>query len=84
MNRHSIIAGIAASAVTTPANAECDTLARYQDALERIALLDEADGNELTVRQAFDAVAIASNALGKHPSQIAAERPAGGRCKKGR
>lgn len=47
---------------------------RFRDALERIALLDEADGHELTVEQAFEAVAIAANTLGKHPSQIFVER----------
>lgn len=50
--------------------------ARLRDALERIALLDEADGHELTVRQAFEAVGIATSTLGKHPSKISAERDA--------
>lgn len=67
------MAGIAASAIATPARAD-DRLERYRDALERIALLDEADGHELTVKQAFEAVAIAANALGKHPSQIFVDR----------
>lgn len=43
-------------------------------ALEQIALLDEADGHELTVRHAFEAVAIATSTLGKHPSEIYAAR----------
>lgn len=52
-------------------------LEKYRDALERIALLDEADGHELTVSDAFRAVAIACRALGdKHPSQILADRDA--------
>lgn len=45
-----------------------------QDALERIALLDEADGHELTREHALQAVAIATSTLGKHPSQILVER----------
>lgn len=49
---------------------------RLRDVLERIALLDECDGHELTVKQAFEAVAIATNVLGKHPSVIYAERDA--------
>ena len=47
---------------------------KYKKALEDIALLDEADGNELTAEHALKAVGIASNALGKHPSEIFAER----------
>lgn len=47
---------------------------RYKDALERIALLDEADGNELTAEHALKAVGIASSVLGKHPSEIFLER----------
>jgi len=43
-----------------------------QAALEQIALLDEADGHELTVKHAFQAVGIACAALGKHPSEIVA------------
>jgi len=43
---------------------------RLTFALEKIALLDECDGHELKVKHAFEAVAIATNALGKHPSQI--------------
>lgn len=43
-------------------------------ALEDIALLDEADGHELKARHAFEAVAIATKTLGKHPSTITAER----------
>lgn len=51
--------------------------ARFRDALERIALLDEADGHELALKHAFRAVAIACIALGnKHPSQILVEREA--------
>lgn len=43
-------------------------------ALEDIALLDEADGHELTRDHALEAIAIATKALGKHPSEIFAER----------
>jgi len=57
-----------------PAAASGPTREEMRDALERIALLDEADGHELTVREAFAAVAIASRVLGAHPSQIFAER----------
>lgn len=46
----------------------------FREALEQIALLDEADGHELTREHALRAVAIATHALGKHPSQILAER----------
>lgn len=49
---------------------------KYRDALEQIALLDEADGHELNRGHAFQAVAIATSTLGKHPSQICAERAA--------
>jgi hypothetical protein len=72
MNRRtSALAGAAASAaVAAPAKAEDAECARLRDALERIALLDEADGHELKVKHAFEAVAIASNTLGMHPSQI--------------
>jgi len=77
MNRRNLIAGVAASAVAAPALAEDSVTARLRDALERIALLDEADGHELTVRQAFEAVSIACVVLGnKHPSQIFLERDA--------
>lgn len=48
------------------------------EALEDIALLDEADGHELKVTHAFQAVAIATKTLGKHPSTISAERYAAG------
>jgi hypothetical protein len=48
--------------------------AEYRDALERIALLDEADGHELTREHALQAVAIATAALGQHPSVIFASR----------
>jgi hypothetical protein len=41
-------------------------------ALEQIALLDEADGHQLTAAHAHKAVAIATRALGKHPSEILA------------
>lgn len=44
---------------------------RLTKALERIALLDEADGYTLKEADAFRAVAIACETLGKHPSQIA-------------
>ncbi len=47
-----------------------------EKALEDIALLDEADGHELTVNHAMQATAIATGVLGKHPSQIRAERAA--------
>lgn len=43
---------------------------RLRTALEKIALLDEADGHELKERHAFQAVAIACETLGKHPSEI--------------
>jgi hypothetical protein len=39
-------------------------------ALEQIALLDEADGHELTADHARQAVAIATRTLGEHPSEI--------------
>lgn len=39
-------------------------------ALESIALLDEADGRELTAGHALKAVAIATSTLGRHPSEI--------------
>lgn len=52
---------------------------KYREALERIALLDEADGHELTVRHAFEAVAIATSTLGKHPSEILIDRTMIGR-----
>lgn len=45
-----------------------------EQALERVALLDEADGHLLTVKHAFEAVAIAVTTLGKHPSEIYAAR----------
>lgn len=48
--------------------------AKYKGALERIALLDEADGHELTVHHALQAVAIATSSLGKHPSEILSAR----------
>lgn len=76
MNRRNVIAGVAAAAVVTPAKADDAETARYQDALERIALLDEADGHELTWEHASRAVGIASQTLGKHPSQIFQERDA--------
>lgn len=76
MNRRNLIAILAAFGVAVPAKAEDAETARLRDALERIALLDEADGHELTVRHAFKAVGIASSTLGKHPSQIFAEREA--------
>lgn len=49
-------------------------LEKYIEALEQIALLDEADGHELTKDHAAKAVALATRALGKHPSEIAAAR----------
>ncbi len=45
-----------------------------RNALERIALLDEADGHELTRSHALEAVAIATSTLGMHPSEIFAAR----------
>lgn len=72
MNRRNLIAGVGASAIAAPANAQ--EISPFQDALERISLLDEADGHELTWKHASQAVGIASQALGKHPSQIFAER----------
>jgi len=56
--------------------AAADELDKLTDALERIAILDECDGHELAVRHAFQAVAIATSTLGKHPSEIAADRAA--------
>src|ERR1019366_4794189 len=89
MNRRNLITGmktvfglvllVSTGAWTDPpspcgaANAE---EARLRDALERIALLDEADGHELTWETASQAVGIASQTLGKHPSQIFEERDA--------
>lgn len=77
-NRRNLILGAAASCaavVPVAASAACSTDAdRFRDALERIALLDEADGHYLTVRQAFEAVGIASQTLGKHPSLILLDR----------
>lgn len=43
---------------------------RLRTALENIALLDFADGYELTWEHASRAVAIATSTLGKHPSEI--------------
>lgn len=74
MKRRTLIASVTALFVPSVARAEPSTEARLRDALERIALLDEADGHELTVRHAFRAVAIATDTLGKHPSQILVER----------
>ena len=51
-------------------------IARLKTALEDIALLDEADGHELQRKDAYVAVAIATKALGLHPSQIYANRNA--------
>lgn len=76
MNRRNLLIGTAATTMATPAQAE-DDVAKFRDALERIALLDEADGHELTVSHAFLAVGIACVALGnKHPSVILVEREA--------
>lgn len=49
---------------------------RLRAALENVALLDEADGHELTADHARQAVAIATSTLGKHPSEIHAKRHA--------
>lgn len=73
MNRRRVLAASGAAAIATPAKAD-DDAARFRDALERIALLDEADGHELTKDHAHQAVAIATSTLGKHPSEIFAER----------
>jgi hypothetical protein len=52
-----------------------DEIKRLTAALEKIALLDEADGHELTEAHAFRAVALATGALfGRHPSEILADR----------
>lgn len=72
--RRSLIASAAVLLVGAPAKADEAETARFRDALERIALLDEADGHELTWEHASQAVGIASQALGKHPSQISEER----------
>ena len=56
----------------------------HQTALERIALLDEADGHELTSDHARQAIAIATRTLGKHPSEIAAQSPANSGQRPGR
>lgn len=77
MNRRKLLAGGAASVVATPAKAVDVEKELFRDALERIAMLDEADGHLLTVTQAFQAVGIACIALGnKHPSVIFVEREA--------
>lgn len=77
MNRRSLIAGTAVAALVTPAKAEDAETEKFRDALERIALMDEADGHELKVEHAFRAVGIACAALGnKHPSQILIDREA--------
>lgn len=76
-DRRSLIFGAAAcaAAIPTVASAACSTDAdRFRDALERIALLDEADGHELTWETASMAVGIASQTLGKHPSEIFLDR----------
>lgn len=51
-----------------------DDVLRLREALENIALLDEADGHELTVEHAMRAVAIATSTLGMHPSEILVRR----------
>jgi hypothetical protein len=53
-----------------------DAVIKFRDGLERIALLDEADGHELTAQHALEATGIASSTLGKHPSVILVEREA--------
>lgn len=75
MNRRNVIAGIVAS-TAAPAKAEDAETVLFRDAMERIALLDEADGHELTREHALRAVGIASQTLGKHPSLIFQERQA--------
>lgn len=47
----------------------CLEIGRLAAALERIALLDEADGHELTVREAFRAVGSESIRLKSNPVQ---------------
>jgi len=77
MTRRKLIVGAGASVVATPAKAVDVEKVQFRDALERIALLDEADGHLLTDKQAFQAVGIACAALGnKHPSVISTEREA--------
>jgi hypothetical protein len=49
-------------------------LDKRREALEQIALLDEADGHELTADHARQAVAIATSTLGEHPSEIFARQ----------
>jgi hypothetical protein len=61
----------AARDALVPASPAADGL---REALEQIALLDEADGHELTREHALEAIAIATRTLGKHPSQILADR----------
>ena len=51
-----------------------DENAKFREALENVALLDEADGHLLNWEHALDAVAIATKTLGKHPSEIFQER----------
>lgn len=89
MNRRIILGTIMAFFVTPVISNECDVPYnpsdnytpddmsnpnKYIDALERITQLDEADGHELKVKHAFEAVAIASITLGKHPSQVFSDR----------
>lgn len=77
MNRRKLIVGAGAAVIATPAKAVDVEKVQFRDALERIAMLDEADGHELTVKHAFRAVGIACIALGnKHPSVIFVEREA--------
>jgi hypothetical protein len=77
MNRRALMIAAAATVVVAPAKAcEQAEVDRLRDALERIALLDEADGHELTWVHASQAVGIASQTLGKHPSEIFVERNA--------
>ena len=52
---------------------ECGRSEEFRRALEKIALLDEADGHELARQHALEAVAIATSTLGKHPSEIYAD-----------
>ena len=65
------------TAPPSPCGASNSEEGRLRDALERIAILDEADGHTLTWETASQMVGIATHALGdKHPSQIFEERDA--------
>lgn len=74
MNRRNLIACAGTVAITVAAKSKAEEISPFQYALERICLLDDADGHELTWETASAAVGIASQALGKHPAQVFAER----------